>query len=196
MIRHLVLVMCLFAASAWAQQSQDSYRIEAKVANQSEAERIAAAKANMGEVIQRITGDASSLQHPLVRQAISDAPNYLAKFNYPTDTSIVLNFSPQAVQKLLVDAQLIAAAKSNSQSVKLYVVNAADFATFKQVQSYLKTIGVIRRVELTSVNKEMIEFTLNLDGDAEQLKSTLSVANRLQLLAGDVASPLSFRWQN
>ena len=92
--------MCLFAASAWAQQSQDSYRIEAKVANQSEAERIAAAKANMGEVIQRITGDASSLQHPLVRQAISDAPNYLAKFNYPTDTSIVLNFSPQDTPKL------------------------------------------------------------------------------------------------
>lgn len=194
-----VLSLCglsLFALTAFAQQAVDVYRVEAAVANQSEAERVAAAQANMGKVIELVLGDTAGVQHPLVQQAIKSAPNYLAKFSYSSETAIVLNYSPQAIQTLLRQSQLIAANATTAQGVTMYVVEVNDFATFKQVQAYLKTVGVIRSLTLVSVEKDVLQFHLQLDGDEQLLKTTLSVNNKLQLLAGDAQRPLSFRWQN
>lgn len=192
-IRILLLVLSLFATSAWAQLAVDAYRIEANVANQSEAERIAVTKANLGEVITRILGDSAGLQHPLVRQAINDAPNYLAKFSYPSEKTIILNYSPQAIQALLQQAQLIAATASTAQGMMLYVVEVKDFTTFKQVQAYLKTVGVIRNFNLVSVERDVMQFNILLDGDEQLLKTTLAAGNKLQVVSD---KPLSFRWQN
>ena len=196
MAKILVLALSLFMTSAWAQIATDVYRVEAQVANQSESERVAAAKANLGEVITRVLGDSAALQHPLVREAINDAPNYLSKFSYSADTTLVLNYSPQAIQTLLQRAQLIAANASTANGVTLYVVDIQDFTAFKQVQLYLKTIGVIRSVNLVSVDKDVLQFNLLLDGDEQLLKTTLAAANRLQLVDGDATHALSFRWQN
>lgn len=197
MIRIVILMLSLFAVSAWAQQSLDVYRVEASVANQSEAERVAAAQANLGDVITKVLGgDSAALQHPLVRQAINEAPNYLAKFSYASEKTIVLNYSPQAIQTLLQHAQLIAANASTAQGVTLYVVDVKDFAAFKQVQAYLKTIAVIRGVNLVSVEKEVVQFNAQLDGDEQLLKTTLEAGNKLQAVVGDTQHPLSFRWQN
>lgn len=197
MIKVLILVLSFFASNVWAQQSLDVYRIEAQVSNQSESERVAAAKANLGEVITRVLGgDTAALQHPLVREAINDAPNYLTKYSYSSDKTLVLNFSPQAIQILLQKAQLIAANASTAQGLTLYVVDVQDFTVFKQVQLYLKTIGVIRSVSLVSVEKDVLQFNLLLDGDEQLLKTTLEAAGRLQLVDGDAQRPLSFRWAN
>ena len=197
MIRIVFLVLSLFAVSAWAQQSLDVYRVEASVANQSEAERVAAAQANLGDVITKVLGgDSAALQHPLVRQAINEAPNYLAKFSYTSEKTIVLNYSPQAIQTLLQHAQLIAAHASTAQGVTLYVVDVKDFTAFKQVQAYLKTVAVIRGVNLVSVEKEVVQFNAQLDGDEQLLKTTLEAGNKLQAIVGDTQQPLSFRWQN
>ena len=195
----LVLSLCvgsLFAFSAFAQQALDNYRVEATVANQSEAERVAAAQANMGNVIARILGDTAALQHPLIQQAVKDAPNYLAKFSYSAEKTIVLNYSPQAIQTLLRQAQLIAATATTAQSVTLTVVDVKDFAAFKQVQAYLKTVSLIRNLTLVSVDKDVLQFNLLLDGDEQLLKTSLGASNKLQMVAGDAQRPLSFRWQN
>ncbi len=186
----------LIALSASAQQALDAYRVEATVANQSEAERVAAAQANMGNVIALVLGNTAALQHPLVQQAIKDAPNYLAKFSYSSETTIVLNYSPKAIQTLLQQAQLIASTATTAQSVTLYVVDVKDFAVFKQVQAYLKTVGVIRNLTLVSVDKDVLQFNLLLDGDEQLLKTSLGASNKLQMVAGDAQRPLSFRWQN
>lgn len=196
MARIVLLVVSLFAINAWAQLAVDVYRVEATVANQSEVERVAAAKANLGEVIIRVMGDTAALQHPLVRQAINEAPNYLAKFSYSSDKTIVLNYSPQAIQTLLQQAQLIAPNASTAQGVTLYVVDVKDFTAFKQVQAYLKTVGAIRSANLVSVEKEVLQFNLLLDGDEQLLKTTLDAGNKLQIVVGDTLHPLSFRWQN
>ena len=197
MLRILVVALSLFVLNTWAQTPTDVYRVEAQVANQSESERVAAAKANLGEVITRVLGDSAALQHPLVRQAISDAPNYLTKFSYSSDKTLVLNYSPQAIQTLLQQAQLITANTSTAQGLTLYVVDVQDFTAFKQVQLYLKTVGVIRSVNLVSVEKDVLQFNLLLDGDEQLLKTTLAAGNRLQLVVGDsLQHPLSFRWQN
>ena len=189
-------VLNLIALSVFAQQAADAYRVEATVANQSEAERVAAAQATLGNVIARVLGDTAALQHPLVQQAIKDAPNYLAKFSYSAETTIVLNYSPKAIQTLLQQAQLIAASATTAQSVTLTVVDVKDFAAFKQVQAYLKTVGVIRNLTLVSVDKDVLQFNLLLDGDEQLLKTSLGASNKLQMVAGDAQSPLSFRWQN
>jgi hypothetical protein len=194
--RIVLLVLSLFAVGTWAQQVGDVYRVEAAVANQSEAERIAATKANLGDVISRVLGDSAGLQHPLVRQAINEAPNYLTKYTYSSEKTIVLNYSPQAIQTLLQHAQLIAASASTAQGVMLYVVDVNDFAAFKQVQAYLKTVGVIRSVHLVSVEKDVMQFNLLLDGDEQLLKTTLGAGNKLQAIVGDTQKPMSFRWQN
>lgn len=197
MLRILVVALSLFVLNTWAQTPIDVYRVEAQVANQSESERVAAAKANLGEVITRVLGDSAALQHPLVRQAIGDAPNYLTKFSYSSDKTLVLNYSPQAIQTLLQQAQLITANTSTAQGLTLYVVDVQDFTAFKQVQLYLKTVGVIRSVNLVSVEKDVLQFNLLLDGDEQLLKTTLAAGNRLQLVVGDsLQHPLSFRWQN
>lgn len=196
MARIVFLILSLFAINAWAQQSADAYRVEAPVANQSESERVAAAQATLGEVITKVLGDSAALQHPLVREAITKAPNYLTKFSYSSEKTIVLNYSPQAIQTLLQQAQLIATNASTAQGITLYVVDVQDFAAFKQVQAYLKTVGVIRSVNLLSVEKDVVQFNALLDGDEQLLKTTLEAGNKLQAVEGDAQHPLSFRWQN
>lgn len=184
-------------------QANDIYRIETEVADQSEAERIAAAKATLGDVILGITGDPAALQHPMVRQAISEAPNYLAKFSYATDANtktgvkVVLNYSPHAITKLLQQAQLLPTAISTQQGLPLQVNNVQTFTDFKQVQAHLKTVGTIRRAELVSVNKQAMLFNLTLDGDAQLLKTTLAASGKLQAIDGDnAAGILNFNWQS
>lgn len=195
----LVLSVCLgvlFSRSSCAQQSVDIYRVEAAVTNQTEEERVAAAQANLGNVIALVLRNPAGLQHPMVQQAIKDAPNYLAKFSYSSEKIIVLNYSPKAIQTLLQQAQLIAATATSTQSVTLTVADVKDFSSFKQVQAYLSTVGVIRNFTLMSVDRDVLEFTLSLDGDEQLLKTSLGASNKLHHVAGDAQHPLSFRWQN
>lgn len=192
-LRIAAVLLGLWAIACSAQQPVDIYRVETPVADQSEAERTAAAKATLGDVIVKVLGgDASALGNPIVRQAIAEAPNYLAKFSYASDKTLVLNYSSLAITRLLQQAQLLAPA--GSAAFQLQVTNVQDFASFKQVQAYLKSVAVIRRVELTSVNKDALLFNLTLEGDAELLKTSLAASGKLQLDNGQ-SSPLSYRWQ-
>ena len=93
-------------------------------------------------------------------------------------------------------AQLIAASATTAQGLTLYVTDVKDFAAFKQVQTYLKTVGVIRKLTLVSVEKDILQFHLLLDGDEQLLKTTLGASHKLQFVADDAQRPLSFRWQN
>jgi len=187
-------VLSLCALGAFAQQAGDIYRVEVPVASQSETERVAAAKANLGAVVVRVLGASTALQNPLVQAAIKDAPNYLAKYSYSAEQTLVLNYSPQAIQTLLQQAQLIAATATTAQGLTLYVVGFKDFAAFKQVQAYLKTVGLIRNLSLVSVEKDVLQFNVLLDGDEQLLKTSLEAGAKLQPLE-DTQRPLSFSWQ-
>lgn len=191
-VRRVLVLLGFLAVGAWAQQPIDIYKVETAVANQSDAEREAAAKATMGEVLVRVTGDSSVLLHPMIREALADAPNYLAKFSYNSEKSLVLIYSPQAIKTLLQKAQVLA---SSVSQLEIKVVGVKDFATFKQVQSYLKTVAVVRKSELVSVSNDVMLFNLTLDGDAALLKTSLAVSNRLQPVE-EGGSSLSFRWQD
>lgn len=190
------LMMCCFSFIAMAQQATDLYRVEAQVANQSEFERVNAIKTSLGGVITRVLGNADGLQNPIVQQAVREAPNYLAKFSYASSTVLVLNFSPQSIQTLLQNAQLIAVPSNAPQNVVVHVVNVQDFTVFKQIQAYFKTLALVRRVELIGVNKEDVQINLTIVGDLDSLKSALDAGGKLQTVAADMPSVLNLRWQN
>lgn len=208
----------MWVLSAAAEQQLDVYRTESIVANQSEAERVSAAKATIGDVIVRVTGNVTALQHPLIRQAISEAPNFLLQYSYASerDTSgvnnatnsakpnrikLILNYSPQAIEKLLSEAQLLQ--KSSQQKVLIQITNVQDFTAFKQAHAYLKTVSLIKQSELLSINKDVLIFNVVVDGDVALLKSTLEASSKWQALEGTnmnaealpaQPSQLNFRW--
>ncbi len=224
----MLLLLNIWALNSLAEQQFDVYRAEAIVANQSEAERINAAKATMGDVIVRVTENVAALQHPLIRQAINAAPNYLLRFSYTSErdthvanTSVpnanvtnnaasnlksnriklILNYSPQAIEKLLSEAQLLQ--KSTQQTVLIQIDNVQDFSAFKQAQSYLKTVPLIQQSELLSINKDVLVFSLVVKGDVSLLKSTLELNPKWQTLEATTVhaqvlpnqpSQLNFRW--
>jgi hypothetical protein len=202
----------------------DVYRVETWVANQSEVERTSATKATLGDVILKITGDAAVLQHPLILQAIREAPNYLLRFNYATErdsklsadatkptetvsgreTKLVLHYSPKAITQLLREAQLLLQPQQQGL-VRIQITHVQDFTAFKQIQAYLKTVNMIRHSELLSANKDILLFNITVEGNIDLLKSTLDSNPKWQALDAPITdaqalpaqpSQLNFRWQN
>lgn len=115
----VLVVLGFVAASANAGQVVNVYRAETLVKSQSDAERNAAARATFGQVIVRVSGQRSALEHPAVQAAINNAQNYLFGFTYQsthqkiTDNGKVfsavklqLNYSPEAIDQLLRQSQL------------------------------------------------------------------------------------------
>ncbi len=120
LIRLLFSLWCLnLAGQVYAAQLVDIYRAQALVKSQSEAERNAAARASFGELIVRVSGQRNALDNPVIRAAVPNAQNYLFGFSYKSSTerlveggrnftalALQLDFEPQAISKLLKDAQL------------------------------------------------------------------------------------------
>ncbi len=107
------------ASAASAGQKVDIYRADTLVKSQSESERNAAARATLGEVIVRVSGQRSALDHPAVKAVLPKAQNYLFGFSYKSSSEKIavdgktfpavglqLNYEPQAIEQLLRDSQL------------------------------------------------------------------------------------------
>lgn len=117
-----LLVSCLMiglASPLWAGQLVDIYRADTLVKSQSEGERNAAARATLGEVIVRVSGQRSALDHPAIKEATTKAQNYLFGFSYKSSSETItvdgktsaaiglqLNYAPQAIEQLLRQSQL------------------------------------------------------------------------------------------
>lgn len=107
------------ASTASAGQKVDIYHADTLVKTQSESERNAAARATFGEVVVRVSGQRSALDHPAIKAAQPSAQNYLFGFTYKSSSEKItvdgktfpavglqLNYEPQAIEKLLRDSQL------------------------------------------------------------------------------------------
>lgn len=70
--------------------------------------------------------------------------------------------------------------EAGSASIAMLISHVDDFAAFKQVESYLNSLAVVRRVELYSVAPEGLTLKLFTDGDVEQLEHTLALKQILQ----------------
>lgn len=118
-IRLLLSLVCLLAGGVNAGQKVDIYKADVLVKNQAEAERNAAARASFGELVVRVSGQRSALDHPVIRQALPKAQNYLFGFTYKSTTekitegdksfpalALQLTYEPRAIDQLLREARL------------------------------------------------------------------------------------------
>lgn len=116
LVSSLIVVL---ASAASAGQKVDIYRADTLVKSQSENDRNAAARATLGEVIVRVSGQRSALDHPVVQASLPKAQNYLFGFSYKSSAEKItvdgktfpavglqLNYEPRAIEQLLRDAQL------------------------------------------------------------------------------------------
>lgn len=118
---HLLVssLIVALASAASAGQKVDIYRADTLVKSQSESERNAAARTTLGEVIVRVSGQRSALDHPAIKAALPKAKNYLFGFSYKSSSEKIvvdgktfpavglqLNYEPQAIEQLLRDSQL------------------------------------------------------------------------------------------
>ena len=115
----VLLLWGLAVNACFAGQKVDIYNAEALVKNASEGERNMAARATLGEVVLRVTGQTAALDHPLIRAALGNAQQYLFGFSYQASNDklvrdgkamngvkLLLEYSPEAIQQLLREAQL------------------------------------------------------------------------------------------
>jgi len=109
----------IYAGTAIAGQKVDIYRANTLVKSQSESERNAAARATFGEVVVRVSGQRSALNHPAIKAALPGAQNYLFGFSYHSVAEKIiqdgktvpaiglqLNYEPKAIEQLLRQSQL------------------------------------------------------------------------------------------
>jgi uncharacterized protein len=112
-------VSATFSSALVAGQKVDIYSAEALVKNQSEKERNAAARASIGGLVVRVSGQRGALDNPAVKAALPKAQNYLFGFSYKssaeritekgktyTAVGLQLNYEPKAIEQLLREAQL------------------------------------------------------------------------------------------
>ena len=85
LVSSLIVVL---ASTASAGQKVDIYRADTLVKTQSESERNAAARATFGEVIVRVSGQRSALDHPAIKAAQPSAQNYLFGFTHEVNQEI------------------------------------------------------------------------------------------------------------
>ena len=114
-----VCLSVVFVSGANAGQKVDIYRTDTLVKSQSERERNAAARTTFGELIVRVSGQTSALEHPAIKAALPKAENYLFGFSYKSSTEKItvdgktfpavglqLNYEPLAIEQLLRESQL------------------------------------------------------------------------------------------
>jgi uncharacterized protein len=114
-----LLLWGLAVNSSQAGQKLAIYHAEALVKNASEGERNMAARATLGEVVVRVTGQTAALEHPQIRAALGNAQQYLFGFSYQASNDklvrdgkamngvkLLLEYSPEAIEQLLREAQL------------------------------------------------------------------------------------------
>ena len=108
--------MCLgvvISLPAAAVQVEGLFKSERLVPDQSAAQRSAAVKAGLKEVLIRVSGHEETLQHESVQALLEQAESYLAQFSYQVNTAsgqepyrLSMQFDSQSLIKSLSNAQL------------------------------------------------------------------------------------------
>lgn len=118
LVKILSSLLLLMMLPAQAATDLSIYRAYGSVKNQSDTERNIAASLFLGEVIVRVSGRRDAMLNPVIQRSIPKASSYLFSFSYTGNKTeiiegkpqvrlgIQLDFSPQAINQLLREAQL------------------------------------------------------------------------------------------
>jgi hypothetical protein len=74
-----------------------------------------------------------------------------------------------------------ASVRNNNSASKLdiQISGVTSYSIMKKVQSYLESIGVVRRVSLIQVDGARVEFSVEIDGDKQKLFNSISLSRLL-----------------
>jgi len=112
----LILNLCI-AGELFA-QDMSIYRAHGSVKDQSDTQRNIAASLHLGELVVRVSGRRDAVNNPVIQRSIAKASSYLFSFSYTgkivetvegkpqTRLGIQLDYSPQAINQLLREAEL------------------------------------------------------------------------------------------
>jgi hypothetical protein len=113
------MLLMFLSLSVEAEKRVELYGIKQLVLDQSPALRQQATSKGLETVLVRVSGSEQTLQHPLVKNALSQSTSYLNQYSYSSSdetitiagerrpaTQLLLQYSPAAIQQLLQSAQL------------------------------------------------------------------------------------------
>jgi hypothetical protein len=86
-----------------------------------------------------------------------------------------------------------AAAPGSGRIVSLRIIGIDSFDAYGRLQSYLRSVGVIQRLELQRVAGTALEFQLDVRGDSSQLADAFALQRVLVPVAGPGAGELVYR---
>jgi uncharacterized protein len=73
----------------------------------------------------------------------------------------------------------IAPSQTGPQTLLLNVKTLSSFAAFKKLQTYLKSLAMVKAVDLVMVNQEEVLMRLTIEGDQQLFVNTLALGRRL-----------------
>lgn len=117
--RLVTLIVLMWMPLAALAQPLDLYQAEVLVPDQSQAERVRAARTGLADVMLRVSGHPQVLEHEEVRAAIDRAESYMHEFSYSSTDErlerdgeerparrLTIRFAPDSLENILRDAGL------------------------------------------------------------------------------------------
>jgi hypothetical protein len=195
-----VLALVVFVWAGAVQAASGLYTAQVPVASQGDAERAEALKAALGQVMVRVSGDASVLTRRDVAKALDQAERYVQQFQYQQDVvteggqpqvrlTLVAQFDRDAVDQLLhVPGAAVAEPVPGEAAPPAEVAAPGTYHLWvggvRSAQDYARVIGAFSGNEF--VRDVQVELAR---GDGLQLRvaSTVALPRVLDLLnAGGV----------
>jgi len=114
-----------------------------------------------------------------------------------SDLQTYLHKPLERVTEQLSSYYAIVPVDSNEATVRLRIEGIENLQAYAALLNYVRNLGLVRSVSITSLDGTQLELDLGLQGDAQQLQEVIALDRDLLPIAssqGDEASYLHFRW--
>lgn len=185
-------------AEAFATDQQEPelgpYEARIVVDSQSDLVRLRAMSEGLQQVIVNLLGNEDALYEPEISRALRAPQQYVMQFSYQKGTSeeseqqeqtfLKLHFLQRRVDDLLRAANQIEVGEL--QNIEIEVLGVTDFAAYASTLTALQALSMVREVSPVMVEGERVEFSVQFEGDVEQLTVAMEEKTRLQALDNSI----------
>lgn len=167
------------------------YEARIVVDSQSEPVRLRAMSAGLQQVIVNLLGNDDALFEPEISRALRAPQQYVMQFSYrkglvedEQQTFLKLRFLQRRVDNLLRAANQVEAGEL--QSIEIEVQGVTDFAAYASTLTALQALAMVREVSPVIVQARRVEFSVQFEGDVEQLTAAMMEQTQLQALDNSI----------
>lgn len=204
-LQRLFVLVALAVPGAIAHAAPATYVGSAPVKSQAEAERGAALKTALANVVIEQTGDAGILARPDVAAAVAQADRYVLQYSYSASSTaaapltLTAQFDSAAVDGMLAQLGLRAATPAASAGtpaqVKVWIGQVRNAEDWLRLSAYLSRSGLVRSARPLQAHGEAVLMQLDLAGDLAHFLAALASGPTLALderggAAGDADATL------